>query len=241
VSGLAHYFERSGIPAVAISLIRQHTQRMKSPRALAVPFELGRPFGAPDAPDFQRKVLLAALKLLERTDGPILEDFPDAPPARDEAEGWACPIDLTRTEAPTELDALKAEIALLKPWYDEAGRARGRRLDGLTKQAPDVLAQFLLTFRDNPDADGPLHGVPSIRMAKLAADDLRNFYYQAALARPGGVSDVKLADWFFGSTQMGDLFLQIRARYAQSDNDVLQRLATLQLVPGHQGYRKPKG
>jgi len=40
---------------------------------------------------------------------------------------------------------------------------------------------------------------------------------------------------------MGDLFLQIRARYAQSDNEMLQRLATLQLVPGHQGYRKPKG
>ena len=238
-----HYFERAGIPAVAVSLIRQHTARMKSPRALAVPFELGRPFGAPNAPDFQRRVLLAALKLLERADGPILEDFPDLPPTGDEsdAEGWACPIDLAPAQGTTERDALAAEIALLRPWYDEAARVTGRRLDGLTKLAPETLADFLLAFRDDPGSRGPLNGVPPVRAAKLAADDLRHFYYQAALARPGGVRDVKLADWFFGETHMGDLFLQIRARYLQSDNEALQRLATLQLVPGHQSYRKPRG
>ena len=246
MSGLAHYFERAGLPAVAISLIRQHTERMKSPRALAVPFEFGRPFGAPNAPDFQRRVLLAALTLLERTDGPILADFPEAPPAvsEEESEGWACPIDLTPAAAPSELDALKAEIALLRPWYDEASRnAQGRRLDGLTKLAPETLGQFLLAFRDDPAIPSIVPGTPTPRGVKLAADDLKHFYYQAAIARPGAggaVSDVKLADWFFGATRMGDLFLQIRSRYAASENEVLQRLATLQLVPGHQGHRKPK-
>jgi hypothetical protein len=241
VSGLAHYFERAGSPAVAISLIRQHTARMKSPRALAVPFELGRPFGAPDAPDFQRRVLLTALRLLERTDGPILEDFPDRAPASEETEGWACPVDFSLARAAGESDALKAEIALLSPWYDEARRRTGRRLDGLTKLAPDALADFLLAFRDDPAAASPLPGTPPLRAVKLASDDLKHFYYQAALARPGAISDVKLADWFFGETRMGDLFLQIRARYLQSDNEGLQRLATLQLVPGHQSYRKPRG
>jgi hypothetical protein len=106
--------------------------------------------------------------------------------------------------------------------------------------APEALAAFLLAFRDDPAAASPIDGAPAIRAAKLASDDLKHFYYQAALARPGGISDVKLADWFFGATRMGDLFLQIRARYADSDNEALQRLATLQLVPGHQSYRKPR-
>jgi hypothetical protein len=247
VSGLAHYFERQGIPAVAISLIREHSAKIKPPRALAVPFELGRPFGAPNAPDFQRKVLRTALELLERTDGPILADFPDQPPDAhdDDAEGWACPINLSSPAHGTEIDGLKAEIALLRPWYDEAGRnAQGRRLDGLTKLDPDALASFLLAFRDDANVSSILPATPTPRAVKLSADDLKHFYYQAAIARPGSagrVSDVQLANWFFGETRMGDLFLQIRERYLKSENDVLQRLATLQLVPGHQGNRKPKG
>ena len=48
---------------------------MKPPRALAVPFELGRPFGAPNEVEFQRKVLHNCLELLERESGPVLEDF----------------------------------------------------------------------------------------------------------------------------------------------------------------------
>lgn len=232
---------------MAISLIREHTAKIKSPRALAVPFELGRPFGAPNAPDFQRRVLLTALKLLERTDGPILADFPDAPPAasEEESEGWACPIDLRPAATGGEADALKAEIALLRPWYDEAARnAGGRRLDGLTKLAPEMLAEFLLAFRDDPGIVSIVAGTATPRAVKLSADDLKHFYYQAALAKPGAggaASDVQLADWFYGATRMGDLFLQIRERYLKSENDVLQRLATLQLVPGHQGHRKPKG
>lgn len=246
MSGLAHYFERAGIPSVAISLIRQHTERMKSPRALAVPFELGRPFGAPNAPDFQRRVLLTALQLLERTDGPILADFPDAPPSVTEVdgEGWACPIDLSPITGSDELDAITAEIALLRPWYDEAKRnSGGRQLDGLTQLEPETLAGFLLSFRDDPTVVSPLAGSPTPRAIKLAADDLKHFYYQAAIARPGSgasVSDVKLADWFFGSTRLGDLFLQVRDRYAKSENEMLQRLATLQLIPGHQAHRQPK-
>ena len=79
MGGLAHYIEGAGIPTVVISLIRRHTEVMKPPRGLFVPFELGRPFGAANEPGFQRRVLLDALKMLERTDGPILEDFPDPP------------------------------------------------------------------------------------------------------------------------------------------------------------------
>lgn len=36
---------------------------------------LGRPFGAPNEPDFQRRVLKMLLALFERRAGPVLEDF----------------------------------------------------------------------------------------------------------------------------------------------------------------------
>ncbi|MCH7711818.1 MAG: hypothetical protein IH903_09315, partial [Proteobacteria bacterium] len=53
------------MPTTQISLIREHTEKIVPPRALWVPFELGRPFGAPDDSGFQKRVLLGALELLE--------------------------------------------------------------------------------------------------------------------------------------------------------------------------------
>ncbi len=53
---------------------------MKPPRALWVPFELGRPMGVPNDQALQRRILLAALKLLEAGSRPILEDFPEEAP-----------------------------------------------------------------------------------------------------------------------------------------------------------------
>ena len=96
MSGLAHFFERDGVPTALISLIREHAERMKPPRALHVPFELGRPLGAPDVPAFQTEVLAAVFSLFERTGGgPILEDFPSKPPGPPpELEGWTCPVNL---------------------------------------------------------------------------------------------------------------------------------------------------
>ena len=53
MGGLGHYFESEGIASTQISLVRVHTENIKPPRALWVPFELGRPFGVPNDSDFQ--------------------------------------------------------------------------------------------------------------------------------------------------------------------------------------------
>ena len=66
MGALGHYIEREGVPTAQVSLIREQTAAIKPPRALWVPFMLGRPFGAPGEPPFQRRVLRARLSLLER-------------------------------------------------------------------------------------------------------------------------------------------------------------------------------
>jgi len=93
VSALGHYLEEEGIATVAISLIRPQTENTKPPRALWVPFELGRPFGPPSDPTFQKRVILAALRLLERESGPvIIEDFPDDDPRATPDPAWHPPF-----------------------------------------------------------------------------------------------------------------------------------------------------
>ena len=58
-------------------MVREHTEKVKPPRALFVPFPFGTPSGAPDDPELQHRVLRAALDLLAEPAGPVLRDFPD--------------------------------------------------------------------------------------------------------------------------------------------------------------------
>ena len=97
---------------------------MQLPRFLWVPFELGRPFGSPHLPAFQRRVLRDALALLERTDGPVvLADFPDDAPTGDDETSWSCPVSFVRaaTDESGLVAGVRVEIARLSPWA-ELGR-----------------------------------------------------------------------------------------------------------------------
>jgi hypothetical protein len=81
VSALGHYLEEEGIATVAIALIRPQAENTKPPRALWLPFELGRPFGPPNELAFKKRVILSALRLLELENGSvIIEDFADYDP-----------------------------------------------------------------------------------------------------------------------------------------------------------------
>lgn len=220
---------------------------MRPPRGLAVPFELGRPFGAPNEPDFQRRVLLTALELLERNDGPILEDFPDDPPASeasDDDEGWACPVAFPTpivelSDSEKLVQGLQQEINLLRPWYDEARqKSGGRSMVGISGMEVEDIPQFIVDFIGNLDLASPIDGAPIQRAIKLATDDLRHFYYEGALAKPGNVSDMDLANWFWGETLAGKVFLKIRDVCRDSERKELAPLGLIQIVPGHQSGRK---
>jgi hypothetical protein len=67
--------EREGIPTVSISLLREVAEVIRPPRALLVPFPMGYPLGEPDNPALQHRVIAAALRLLDRDDLPVTEDF----------------------------------------------------------------------------------------------------------------------------------------------------------------------
>ena len=199
--GLAHYLEREGIPTVVTAPIRRHAERMQPPRALAVPFELGRPFGAPNEPEFQTRVLNALLNMLEKTDGPVLDDFPDpAPGSAADMEGWSCPVNLVPpakglSGAENLIEALNQEAALLQPWYDEAVlKGNGRTLVGVSRLGLREIIQFLAEYIHDPQTPSPNSEEPIHSMLKLVTDDIKYFYYQAAIARPGSVSDVQIGN-----------------------------------------------
>ncbi len=77
VSLVAAELERNGIATVALALLREIVERVRPPRALFVPFPLGFPLGRPDDPELQRRVIEAALALLDDPEAspPLLRDF----------------------------------------------------------------------------------------------------------------------------------------------------------------------
>jgi hypothetical protein len=76
VSLIAAEIERRGIATVCIVLLREIAEKVRPPRALFVPYDLGFPLGRPNDPEGQRKVIRAALELLEReAEPPLLVDY----------------------------------------------------------------------------------------------------------------------------------------------------------------------
>ncbi|MDE2744833.1 MAG: hypothetical protein OXI41_02445 [Chloroflexota bacterium] len=223
-----------------ISLIRKHPEGMKPPRSLWVPFPLGRPLGAPDQPEFQRNVLLSALRLLESATATTIADYPhDAPISGDDP--WACAIMITPPEPANETEALRGqlieEVRQLEPWHNESRKRRGRTtvgISGASLEQVESLAALLADFATGAESsDGEIdwnHPMP-MRL-KFASDDLRAFYHEAATAQPDASypTDADLNDWLFNQTLLGTVLRQIVGRMRESDDRRLSGMV-LGMIP----------
>ena len=236
MGGLAHYLEGAGIATTQISLVRPHTEKIRPPRALWVSFELGRPFGPPGDRPFQTRVIRTVLELLERPHGPVLEDYPEDLPAAAQQDGnWVCPVSYSALPAELSGDAALAaafatEMGRLLPWYERALDGLGRTTVGVSTLDLDGVRDFFhdLLVAEPPAAIGELALADSIR---LAAEDLKAFYFEAAAAQPGGPSSRQLTDWFWHATQAGTLLRALKTRFEASEDKSLQLLGQLLLVP----------
>lgn len=242
MSALGHFVESAGIPTTQISLIREHSERIRPPRALWVPFELGRPFGVPGDAAFQTGVLRAALALLEAPAGPVLEDYPvEAPSAGSGAaeSPWACPIPLAAPpDGGAELSlarTFEAEFARLLPWYALAVERRRRTTVGLAGLDPLALGAFLTRLLDEPLPPSPRAGVPLGVSLKHAAEDLKALYGEAATAQPTQNGIVPTATetktWFWRETRAGALLRALAGHLAAAEDPGVALVARLMLVP----------
>ncbi len=233
MGALGHYLEREGVPTAQISLIREQTAAIRPPRALWVPFMLGRPLGAPNQPDFQRRVLRHLLSLFERG-APVLEDFPeDAPGGSGEAAGFVCPVSFAASKPGQGglAGAMLDEIAELGPWYELARRRRGRTTVGVFGAGVEAAARHVVSYlKDAPEA--PPDSAWSAGMAvKRACDDLKAYYYEAVAAQPGNLDAKAIETWFWTETAAAQTLLAIRDICLKSDDESLRPLGKLSLIP----------
>lgn len=243
MGGLGHYLERAGFATAEISLIRLHSEKIRPPRALWVPFELGRPFGVPNDAAFQSRVLQAMLDLFEEPEGPVLVDYQEEAPGSgiDDMDGLACPMrfDAPETEDKTLEMAVLREIRELQPWYDLAFERRQRTTVGVTGlEIEDVARTLAAWLTPSPPVD-IVNGQTPAAMLKLAVEDLKAFYFEAAAGQPQGdtIGSKQLADWFWEQTTAAKLFLALRDRLIADDDPALQMLGHNSVVPREQWIR----
>jgi hypothetical protein len=235
VSALGHYLEEEGVATVAISLIRPQTENTRSPRALWVPFELGRPFGPPGDHAFQKRAILAALRLVERADGPvIIEDFSDDDPRAQPDPGWCRPFDHAAIAGgPEELIArgLESEIELLRGQHDRWITQRGRTTLGLSGLAVAECARLVVGQLRGEVLASPREEFSPPLMLRFAVDDLKAYYLEAAAAGAAKPSSRQLGDWFWDQTAAGAALHAIRAACLASADERLKLIADSFMVP----------
>ena len=225
MSALSHFLETEGLSTTGISLVREHTEAMAPPRALWVPFPLGRPLGVPGDPAFQHRVIAAALALLDKSEGPVLEDFPEPAPENGSGEPWSCPVRFARAAAGGDLaGAARAELAGLATWHALAVRRRGRTAAGTSGLAIEQCLELVIDASEAGDTE-------DVRRLKTAVEDLKQHYAEAITARPGippaGGADTML----WNESALGRLLRRLAARGAEGDDAAMRFFANESLVP----------
>jgi hypothetical protein len=235
VSALGHYLEEESIPTVAISLIRPQTENTKPPRALWVPFELGRPFGPPSDPAFQKRVILAALRLLECQTGPvIIEDFPDDDPRAQPDPAWrppSIPAALAADPADSLAARLETEIALLRDAHQRWVAKHGRTTVGLAGLPIGECARYVADWLRGQAPPSLREEFSAPLMVRFAVDDVKAYCLEAAAAGAANPSSRQLGDWFWNESAAGAAIHVLREALQKSEDDRLKLIVSNFMVP----------
>ncbi len=201
--------------------------------------------GAPEDPAFQRRVLLALLKLLEAPEGPVLEDYPEDEPESDEITVLACPVNFSQyldesEEEDQMLVALKREMTAMRTWYDMAVAKRNRTTVGASGIELDKLGDFIYAFVKGEEPENPRDDVAIPYTLKFAVEDLESYYMEGITTQPGqaGASSKKLRDWFWDETVAGKVLLDLKKVCEASSDNIMNMMGAHFIVPGDVARRK---
>lgn len=198
-----------------------------------MPFPFGRPMGAPNRPDVQRRIMLAAFALLDRPAGPVLEDhvlLPEEEPldARNQKLGQkcgpkGCSVDALLGEEPQadqpatnliagydgDIGLVAHEIARLSEFHLRYRELRGGRTQvgssGVTPETVATAAETVHRFVAGHSVKLPTdRPLTESLYVRLCVDDLKAYYMESRVEMSGGAME--------SSAQTNDWFwLETRA------------------------------
>jgi hypothetical protein len=227
VGVLARVFEEHGLSTTSISLVREHTEKVKPPRALFVPFPFGHPLGDANDPELQMRVVRAAFALLYEPEGPVLVDYPeDAYVDQD--------INLTQAAsvpAPAAPPDIAFELTALRPYYEQWVQAHSGRtavgITGVDQRRFRGLIRVLEAYSAGQEPSAPEwnRDVPLEQFVRWASDDLKAFYMEARMQQKPGASFQELNSWLWSETALSNLLRGVRDRLRSHGDPKLDAIA----------------
>lgn len=203
---------------VQISLLREHTEKVRPPRALFCPFPFGLALGRPNDPRFQHRVLAQAFALLERPGRPVLEEFPEEIVPAD------APLGASEERPPDPA----FELTTLRGYYDTFVEQHGRTAVGLTG-VPSTrfrgLVRLLERFVAGDEVAVPTPELPVVQYVRFACDDIKAFYREARIQQYPAEDGPQIDTWFWQRTAMGALMRRVRDRMLHSDDPLAEMLS----------------
>ncbi len=218
--------EAQGLTTVSISLVREHTEKLRPPRALFVPFPFGSPFGRAGDAAQQHRVLHAALALLDAPAGPVLSDLE----GEEDPEAAPAPVQSGAVDRAPDGDVAN-EVTAMRRYHERWVQREGRTTVGVTG-IPAVrfrgIVRFLQAYAAGGDADHPQRpdDVSVEVFARWCADDLKAMYLEARLMiAPPDETPQDTARWLWGETALGSLLRDVAERMRASGDPDLKRIA----------------
>ncbi len=197
---------------MALSLVREHSLRIKPPRTVWVPFPFGISVGHRNDAREQRAVLDLAFSTLAASEGPVLLDFVAA-----ERTERAAPMQASGVEVQAQARSIDfvAEV--------EATRDRVHPRTGVSRVDPKdygALARWLARYAAGEVSDFP--GRPAelelLAFIRLAVEDLRVMYARDRMQTLPDESSDDRQLWLLGATAFG-VFLRTLRDYLEASDD----------------------
>ena len=210
-----------------IVLIEEHAERVKPPRMLAVPFNFGKALGKSGDREFQQTVLNATFDLLNRDQGPVLEQFEtDTGPDKPITQGTQVTNSIKLTKG-----LLREEVASVKndylEWLKENDGRTAFGLSGLEWENIDKLLELLEGYIEGHAIDVSYKPTETslANFIRYCVDDIKAYYYESKMARRKDDSDHKIHEWFWSETAAGGLVIRLAEKMKEDEDDEIKGMS----------------
>lgn len=124
------------------------------------------------------------------------------------------------------------EIALMHPWYDRAVEKRKRTTVGVSGLEPEALGSFVAKFMEG-EIPASENDLDSPALFKLAIEDLKAYYFEAATAQPGqeNADSSTLSAWFYHEAVVGKVLFAVGDAHKDTEDKAMRLVVNTLLIP----------
>ncbi len=206
-----------------VVLIKEHAERVKPPRMLAVPFNFGNTLGEANNPDYQHEVLEATFALLDHNSGPVLQQF-ETGPIPDPIVQGSHVINTSASKRFKAEEEVRSFIDYYERWLSLNLGRTGVGLSTIPYGDFGKMANFLEGYIEGTTSDMPERPTQFslAHFIRYCVDDLKSFCFESRMAQKPNITVNALHEWFWVETSVARLILRLEKRMASDDNEEIK-------------------